>query len=155
FVIPLRITMPTDAESLGLTLRNLLLAAWLLPLVGFVVEIYSIRCWTHRLSKAPAYLAVGCIGTGFLCSLAALFLWGERTDGAAIGGHKSEEHAVHLHEAARERQAAHFAVAAEDPPGANPVQPADLGAIVVEDPEAHEHHAADHPRRQAPGGGSH
>lgn len=84
-------------DSTGETLKNLLTVAWLLPLVGFLVEIYAL-CWTHRLSKAPAYLAVGCIAAGFLCSLSALLYWGSATDWAALkpAHHDSahvEEHA--------------------------------------------------------------
>lgn len=80
---------------MGETLRNLLTLAWLLPLVGFLVEIYAL-CWTHRLSKAPAYLAVGCIATGFVCSLAALLTWGTKTDWVALkdAHHGSTHHAT-------------------------------------------------------------
>ncbi|MDZ4684077.1 MAG: NADH-quinone oxidoreductase subunit L [Planctomycetaceae bacterium] len=85
-------------DSTGETLKNLLMAAWLLPLLGFLVEIYAL-CWTHRLSKAPAYLAVGCIATGFLCSLSALLYWGSETDWAALKpAHHDATHAVAHHE---------------------------------------------------------
>ncbi|MDX1966036.1 MAG: NADH-quinone oxidoreductase subunit L [Planctomycetaceae bacterium] len=83
---------------MGETLRNLLTLAWLLPLVGFLVEIYAL-CWTHRLSKAPAYLAVGCISAGFVCSAAALLTWGAQTQWAALkdthhgGDHSAADHA--------------------------------------------------------------
>ncbi len=64
----------------GTVLRNLLTLAWLLPLAGFVAEIYALQLrWSHRLSKAPAQLAVACIGAGFLCSLSALLYWGNET----------------------------------------------------------------------------
>ena len=54
----------------GDTLKQLLMTAWLLPLLGFVVEIFF-GYWSKnpRHSKAAAWLAVGCIGVGFLCSL--------------------------------------------------------------------------------------
>ena len=37
----------------GEVLKNLLTVAWLLPLLGFVAEIYWLR-WSHRLSKSAA-----------------------------------------------------------------------------------------------------
>ncbi len=82
----------------GTVLRNLLTLAWLLPLAGFVAEIYALQLrWSHRLSKAPAQLAVACIGAGFLCSLSALLYWGNATEWAALKpaehGHHAEEHA--------------------------------------------------------------
>ena len=57
----------------------LLTTAWLLPLVGFAVEIFG-GYWSHHApggrfkTRLPAYLSVGCIGTGFLLSLTALIL---------------------------------------------------------------------------------
>ncbi|MBQ18533.1 MAG: NADH-quinone oxidoreductase subunit L [Planctomycetaceae bacterium] len=55
----------------------LLIIAWLLPLCGFVIEVFA-GYWSHRCpggrykSRTAAYLAVGCIGGGFLLSLSAL-----------------------------------------------------------------------------------
>ncbi|WLD12248.1 NADH-quinone oxidoreductase subunit L [Planctellipticum variicoloris] len=63
--------MTTNPEQL---VPLLLTAAWLLPLAGCVVEFFALR-WTHRLSKAPAWVAVGCIAAGFLCSAAAAAVW--------------------------------------------------------------------------------
>ena len=78
-------------------LMFLLTAAWLLPLVGFVVEIYWLR-WSHRLSKGAAYCAVGCIAAGFLCSLSALLYWGANTGWSALA--ETEHHAsAHAQEA--------------------------------------------------------
>lgn len=88
-------------DSTGNVLCNLLAVAWLLPLAGFVAEIYALHWrWSHRLSKAPAYLAVGCIGIGFLCSLSALVFWGSQTDWAALrvadhGHHESASTGEH------------------------------------------------------------
>ncbi len=76
---------------MGETLRNLLTLAWLLPLFGFVVEIFSLLVWTNRLSKTPAYLAVGCIAAGFVCSASALWIWGEGTHWAALQSHSHLE----------------------------------------------------------------
>ena len=67
----------------GEVLKNLLTVAWLLPLLGFVAEIYWLR-WSHRLSKSAALCAVACIGTGFLCSVSALMVWGNATGWAAL-----------------------------------------------------------------------
>ncbi len=111
---------------MGDTLRNLLTLAWLLPLAGFVAEIYALR-WTHRLSKAPAYIAVGCIAAGFVCSFAALLTWGTGTDWAALKDHHGEHHA-----------AAH----GEDHPsdGAD----ADEHNAATDDDKPHDEQAADH-----------
>ena len=74
-------------DSTGILLRNLLTVAWLLPLGGFIVEIFA-RYWSDRLSKSAAYIAVCCIGGGFVCSAAiALYQWGEATASAALAGH--------------------------------------------------------------------
>jgi NADH-quinone oxidoreductase subunit L len=146
--------MPTDAVQLGVTLRNLLTAAWLVPLAGFVIELYALNWkWSHRLSKAPAYLAVGCIGFGFLCSVAALALWGNQTDWAALKCHGVS--------AAHGEAAAHPAVAAEEPAAAARAGHDVEGAIVVEpgvmEQEPHDGEPADHAAHGAHGaeGGGH
>jgi hypothetical protein len=47
----------------------LLITAWLLPLVGFAVEVFG-GYWSHHApggrfkSRLAAYLSVGCIGGG-------------------------------------------------------------------------------------------
>lgn len=56
------------------TLKTLLAIAWLLPLAGFVVEVFG-GYWGDRKSKTAAYIAIACIATGFLCSSAALVTW--------------------------------------------------------------------------------
>ncbi|HEY0980978.1 NADH-quinone oxidoreductase subunit L [Schlesneria sp.] len=76
----------------GEVLMYLLTVAWLLPLVGFVVEIYWLR-WSHRLHQGAAYTAVACIGIGFLCSLSALIYWGNQTHWAALS---EPEHHAHV-----------------------------------------------------------
>lgn len=86
-----------DPQSTGEVLRNLLTVAWLLPLAGFLAEIYWLR-WSHRLSRSAAYCAVACIGIGFLCSATALVYWGSATKWAVF---KAEEHAEH-HDAGHE-----------------------------------------------------
>src|SRR5262245_55432132 len=76
-------------QATGALLRNLLTIAWLLPLAGFVVEIFA-GYWSHRLSKAAAYLAVFCIATGFVCSATALYRWGTVTKWVALEKHDTE-----------------------------------------------------------------
>lgn len=63
-----------DPQTIGELLRNLLTVAWLLPLFGFLAEIYWLR-WSHRLSRSSAICAVGCIAIGFICSFSALLVW--------------------------------------------------------------------------------
>ena len=82
-----------DSITVGDTLRTLLTIAWLLPLVGFVIEIFA-GYWSTRLSKTAAYIAVGCIGTGFLCSAAALFYWGHQTGWSVFESHGHDSHAA-------------------------------------------------------------
>ncbi|MCH7989941.1 MAG: NADH-quinone oxidoreductase subunit L, partial [Planctomycetes bacterium] len=87
------------------TLGTLLGIAWLLPLAGFAIEVFGGYWQRSRLSKTAAYLAVGCIATGFLCSTAALVAWGDHTDWAVFesvehaGEHSGEEHSVHSEDA--------------------------------------------------------
>ena len=106
----------------GNVLMILLTIAWLLPLAGFVVEIYWLR-WSHRLDKGAALCAVGCIGAGFVCSLGALLYWGSATGWSALSEPDHHAHsAVHQatgheqaggnHDAAEAGHDAHVAVAA-------------------------------------------
>ncbi|HQX51145.1 MAG TPA: NADH-quinone oxidoreductase subunit L, partial [Planctomycetaceae bacterium] len=73
----------------GETLRNLLMVAWLLPLAGFAVEIFG-GFWGTRKSRVAAWMSVGCIGIGFLCSASALVIWGNSNNWTAI--HRAEHH---------------------------------------------------------------
>ncbi|MCA9063699.1 MAG: NADH-quinone oxidoreductase subunit L [Planctomycetaceae bacterium] len=83
----------------GETLRNLLMIAWLLPLLGFAVEIFG-GFWGTRKSRTAAWLAVGCIVTGFICSASALCIWGKAGGWDAMkpvahdahGGHGESAH---------------------------------------------------------------
>ena len=68
---------PQEYLATGSTLKWLLAIAWLLPLAGFAVEVFG-GYWSDRRSKTAAWLAVGCIATGFVCSAAALVTWGSR-----------------------------------------------------------------------------
>jgi NADH-quinone oxidoreductase subunit L len=127
--------MPTtDATSLGDTLGWLLRIAWLLPLAGFAVEIFG-GFWGTRKSKAAAYLAVACIGTSFLLSLAALVYWGQTTQWAALKSHEGKDPhpgGASATEAGHPAGAAQAEGAAHTEPGA-PDQPAAHAATVVAD----------------------
>jgi len=106
-------------DTTGEILKNLLTVAWLLPLLGFVAEIYWLR-WSHRLSKSAAFCAVACIGIGFLCSFSALLVWANATGWAVrapvdhVGGSEHdvvhEAHVAHDHatNAGHEAEPSHF-----------------------------------------------
>jgi NADH-quinone oxidoreductase subunit L len=82
------------------TLGTLLGIAWLLPLAGFAIEVFGSYWQRSRLSKTAAYLAVGCIAAGFVCSTAALVVWGEHTGWEVFEavehteGHSGDEHSA-------------------------------------------------------------
>jgi NADH-quinone oxidoreductase subunit L len=99
-------------EQTGETLKLLLATAWLLPLAGFAIEVFG-GYWGDRRSKAAAYLAVFCIGTGFVCSTIALFTWLDATDWAALK--PASRHGEHASLDAGETSAAaaHFNVLEE------------------------------------------
>jgi len=84
----------------GETLRNLLMIAWLLPLAGFAVEIFG-GFWGSRKSRVAAWMSVGCIGIGFLCSLSALLIWGNSNQWTVmhVADHAAENHAATEHAA--------------------------------------------------------
>ncbi|MBL8811543.1 MAG: NADH-quinone oxidoreductase subunit L [Planctomycetaceae bacterium] len=76
----------------GETLRNLLMIAWLLPLCGFAIEIFG-GFWGSRKSRLAAWIAVGCIATGFVCSASALLIWGRQNEWVVLdkAGHGHDE----------------------------------------------------------------
>ena len=84
---------PEFYNEVGTLLMWLLTAAWLLPLLGFTIEIFG-GYWSERTSKTPAYIAVGCIGTGFLLSLIALLTWIDAADIDLLAFGGDESHAV-------------------------------------------------------------
>ena len=88
-------------ESIGFTLRDLLTIAWLLPLLGFAIEVFG-GYWGSRTSKAAAKLAVGCIGIGFVCSLWALIQWGSHSHWIALEGDGHGAQQSHEGDAAHE-----------------------------------------------------
>ncbi|MEZ6145002.1 MAG: NADH-quinone oxidoreductase subunit L [Planctomycetaceae bacterium] len=90
---------PETYLQTGTTLKWLLGLAWLLPLVGFCIEIYG-GYWGRRLDPASngkkvkfaAYLAVFCIGTGFLLSLSAFAIWKSATGVQLLAASHEVEH---------------------------------------------------------------
>lgn len=104
--------------ELGTTLATLLQIAWLLPLAGFTIEVFG-GFWSSRTSKLPAYLAVGCIGGGFVCSCVAACLWGSATGWEGL-------RPVH-HDAAAHRPPH---LPGEDPAGEAAHAPAEHTAVV-------------------------
>ncbi|WP_437187106.1 NADH-quinone oxidoreductase subunit L [Planctomicrobium sp. SH668] len=85
--------MSPEAYQIGITLKWLLTAAWLLPLIGFVVGIFS-GYWCKRTSKLPAYVAVGCIATSCVLSVVALGIWSGATREVTVADHANELHAI-------------------------------------------------------------
>ncbi|MCA9081251.1 MAG: NADH-quinone oxidoreductase subunit L, partial [Planctomycetaceae bacterium] len=72
--------MPSEHYlQIGETLKWLLTVAWLLPLGGFLIEVFG-ASWSGRKSRAAAYLAVACIAAGFVCSFIALLTWIDAED---------------------------------------------------------------------------
>ncbi|WP_206028427.1 NADH-quinone oxidoreductase subunit L [Thalassoroseus pseudoceratinae] len=77
----------------------LLMIAWLLPLLGFAIEVFGGYWQSGRQSRTAAKMAVGCIATGFVVSVAAFVVWGNHTGWQAFAstGH-DEHHAEHADE---------------------------------------------------------
>jgi NADH-quinone oxidoreductase subunit L len=75
-------------DDFGWTLAKLLMVAWLLPLLGFFIEVTA-GYWGRgcRLKKTAAYIAIGCIGAGFVSSCIA---W------SMFESHKAEAESVAL-----------------------------------------------------------
>lgn len=125
----------------GNTLKWLLTIAWLLPLGGFLIEVFG-GYWSGRKSKAAAYMAVGCIATGFVCSFIALLTWIDAAD-MSIGdlwqnpsAVVHESHAEHGHAAAHDHAEAHAEHAGENHEHAHETAHAEA------EEHAHEHASA-------------
>ncbi len=69
---------PEAYATTATTLKWLLGTAWLLPLLGFVIEIFGGH-WGGRKTKTAAWIAVGCIATSFVLSLSSLVVWRSAT----------------------------------------------------------------------------
>lgn len=138
--------MSPEAIQLGKTLGTLLTLAWLLPLIGFSIEIFG-GFWGTRRSKAAAYLAVACIGTAFLLSAGALLLWGRTTGWSALeahhgGGHGAAAAVPHDNHAAAPHAGEEHPPAAQ--PGEHPAAPAHGESPAAAAPVAHSGPAASH-----------
>ncbi|MHC4876266.1 MAG: NADH-quinone oxidoreductase subunit L [Planctomycetota bacterium] len=121
-------------DSLGYELSWYLRIAWLLPLLGFAIEVFG-GYWGTRKSKTAAYMAIGCIAAGFVLSTIAFCKWNAATD--AFGAHEAEEHHASQTEVAFTGQAA-----------------------IADHPEEHkehadEHAAAEHPHEDVEGDAHH
>jgi len=92
----------------GETLRNLLMIAWLLPLAGFAVEIFG-GFWGSRKSRVAAWMSVGCIATGFVCSFSALLIWGNSNQWTVLKDDAShgDSHGQNDHPESRHGDASH------------------------------------------------
>lgn len=109
---------PEAYNATATTLKWLLGAAWLLPLLGFVIEIFG-GYWSGRKSKTAAWIAVGCISTSFLLSLSAMVTWRGATSEIrqkqaeslqahdAAHGHGADAHAEAGHDHAEGAAGAH------------------------------------------------
>jgi NADH-quinone oxidoreductase subunit L len=107
--------MTSDYQTTATILKWLLGIAWLLPLLGFCIEVMGgywgrdqVLTARFRKHKLAAFLAVGCIGAGFVLSTIALATWAEATEysffrpsehhseHAEHGAHSAEEHGNEL-----------------------------------------------------------
>ena len=79
-------------DSLGRELFYYLGAATVLPLIGFVFEIFAGYWKNARLRKHAAYLAIGCIGAGFALSSIAFCRWNSETGGLSKFDAAKEPH---------------------------------------------------------------
>ncbi len=118
---------PEQYLATGTTLKWLLGLAWLLPLGGFCIEIFA-GSWSHRRSKTAAWLAVGCIASGFVLSTLAFVTWGSATKWGALAAPAA--HGEHDHH--------DVAVARGQEPESKPA------AAVESSAHAHPHSHGDH-----------
>lgn len=88
--------LTTQIESTGCTLAFLLTVAWLLPLLGFAIEVLG-GYWGKKHGgvkcKIAAYMAVFCIATGFVCSAAAMVVWQDATNWSERHAASHDSHA--------------------------------------------------------------
>jgi NADH-quinone oxidoreductase subunit L len=101
--------------SLGSELSTYLLWAWMLPLLGFGIEVLWGYTWgkENRQDKRAAYLAIACIGASFLLSSFTFYRWGTENHWQAFAtsddsghhsvaaiaddGHQEKSHGEHKH----------------------------------------------------------
>jgi NADH-quinone oxidoreductase subunit L len=123
-------------DSLGYELSWYLRIAWLLPLLGFAIEVFG-GYWGTRKSKTAAYLAIGCIATGFVLSTVAFVRWNAETGAFSHSDAPENEHHALLADAPVAGQAA---VADADDAKDHPAEQAGHGESV----HAAEAHADGH-----------
>ena len=138
---------PQLLQQTNETLKWLLTIAWLLPLVGFVVEILLGGFFWGTKSKNAAYFAVFCIATGFVCSLAALITWGQATGWSALADRGHDTHAASSAEPGHAPEAhGHDAAHTDEHPAAAHKEE----HAHATDAHAAQHGAADHGHAAAP-----
>lgn len=143
---------PQTLQTTGLTLKWLLTIAWLLPLLGFVVELIGGGWVWGRYSKNAAYISVICIVTGFICSFTALMTWGNQTNWSALKEHGAShgdahgEPPAHAGEAAAHGAAKPEAAHGHDEHSKSELHSAKPDAAKKDDHAKHDEHAkpADH-----------
>jgi len=107
---------PEEHQATGEVLRNLLMIAWLAPLVGFAIEVVAGYWQRDRRSKAAAYLAVGCIALGFVCSVGAFLKHRDYV-------HTAETHTAAEHDHESDHQNGDTEAAHADEHGGHAFQP--------------------------------
>jgi len=126
-------------DSLGYELSWYLRIAWLLPLLGFAIEVFG-GYWGTRKSKTAAYLAIGCIGAGFVLSTIAFCRWNSEMDAFGHADAAAEEH----HAATVEPGFSGQAAIADDHPGGHAEAEHATDAHTDEHGDAHGEHHAEH-----------
>jgi len=128
----------------------LLTVAWMLPLLGFAVEILA-GWWSTRTSKVAAYLAVACIGTGFICSVSAFYVW-QGQSGWEMFSHKDEGHdkqkSEHDSKKQTEGDAAPVATAGDDSDGTADGHDAKEASDGEDHASKEEHKSEDHAHKE-------
>jgi NADH-quinone oxidoreductase subunit L len=79
-------------DTLGSELSQYLLWAWLLPLIGFAVEVLGGFWGKDRQDRRAAYLAIACIGAAFLLSSFTFYRWGTETHWQAFAASDDSGH---------------------------------------------------------------
>ena len=84
-------------DILGRELFYYLGIATVLPLFGFAYEIFAGYGKNPQLRKHAAYVAIACIGTGFVLSSLAFCRWNSETEAFDQFKHADEQHQVEGH----------------------------------------------------------
>jgi proton-translocating NADH-quinone oxidoreductase chain L len=123
-------------EELAKWLPCLLGCATILPLIGFLVELFCGAYLWDRLGKRAALCSIACIGLGFVLSFSAFLCWASATDDAYYhavqgehGEHAEGEHSEPEGEGAAEGLQGHPYVS--DVPGESAAEDSDTAAKAV------------------------